>query len=67
MKYGRKKSHVQLKTRSVATQPGPSPSGLANVKNSIIGSPPSGVLTSSVNQDQDPSSASDDKVRESRK
>ena len=62
-----KKSHVQLKARGVATQPGLPSSDLANVKNSIIGSPPSEASTSSVNEERDTSSASEDKVCESRK
>jgi hypothetical protein len=58
-----KKSHVQLKAQSVATQLDPPSSSLANVKNHITSSPPSEVVTPSVNKGEVASSASDDKVR----
>ena len=62
-----KRSHMQLKTKKVATQPKPTSSGLANANGPTISSPPSKVLTPSVNQNQIALSASDDKVCKSEK
>ena len=62
-----KKSHVLLKFQNVATQLKPSPSSLANVNQSVIGSPPPEVEASGATQDEAVPSASDDKVCKSRK
>ena len=50
-----KKTHMEAQLK-------PSTSGLANVKNPVIGRPPAEVLTSSANKDWIGLSASDDKV-----
>lgn len=56
---------VGLEVQNVATQP--SLSSLANVNQHVISSPPPEVVAFDVTQEEDISSASDDKVCKSRK
>jgi len=56
---------VGLEVQNVATQP--SLSSLTNVDQHVISNPPPEVVTFDVTQEEDVSSASDDKVCKSRK